>query len=152
GLGGDITANVLSLMQQRYGSSVKLSSGTNVTNALGPIYGLINQYGATYNLSAKGQAIPFADPVVRSFGTQEYEFYFQDSFKWKRSLTVTYGMRYSTDRVPYERNGVQVIPQQSLSQFFAERVGGQALGIPNYWLPSSTLTYALGGPKNGGAD
>ena len=35
GLGGDITANVLSMMQSRYGSAVKLSSGTNVTNALG---------------------------------------------------------------------------------------------------------------------
>jgi hypothetical protein len=152
GLGGDITANVQALMQQRYGSSVKLSSGTNVTNALGPIYGLINQYGATYNLDATGHAIPFGDPVARSFGTQEYEFYAQDSFKWKRTLTVTYGLRYSTDRVPYERNGVQVIPQQSLSQFFAERVGGQALGIPNFALPSATLTYALGGPVNGGKD
>ena len=27
GLGGDITANVLSLMQSRYGSAIKLSSG-----------------------------------------------------------------------------------------------------------------------------
>ena len=36
GLGGDITANVLSLMQSRYGSAVRLSSGTNVTNALAP--------------------------------------------------------------------------------------------------------------------
>src|SRR4051794_951279 len=94
GLGGDITANVLSLMQQRYGSSVKLSSGTNVTNALGPIYGIINQYGATYNFGKDGQAIPFASPVVKSFGTQEYEFYAMDSFKWKRSVTLTYGLRY----------------------------------------------------------
>jgi hypothetical protein len=152
GLGGDITANVLALMQQRYGSAVRLSSGTNVTNALGPMYGLINQYSATYNFGADGKAIPFGDPVLKSFGTREYEFYAQDSFKWTRSLTVTYGIRYSTDRVPYERNGVQVVPRQSLSQFFAERVGGQAIGIPNYWLPNSTLTYELGGPVNGGKE
>ena len=106
GLGGDITANVLSLMQSRYGSSVKLSSGTNVTNALGAIYGLINQYGATYNFGADGKAIPFGNPVAKSFGTQEYEFYVQDSFKWHRNFTVTYGIRYSNDQVPYERNGV----------------------------------------------
>ncbi len=61
GLGGDITANVLSLMQSRYGSGVKLSSGTNVTNALGPLFGMVNQYSATYNFGADGKAIPFGD-------------------------------------------------------------------------------------------
>ncbi len=131
GLGGDITANVLSLMQSRYGSTVKLSSATNVTNALAPIYGLINQYGATYSVGADGKAIPFASPVTKSFGTQEYEFYIQDTFKCHRSLTVTYGVRYSTTTVPYERNGIEGVSQTPLSQFFADRVGGQALGIPN---------------------
>ena len=81
GLGGDITANVLALMQSRYGATIKLSSATNVTNALAPIYGLINQYGATYNVGADGKAIPFASPVTKSFGTQEYEFYMQDTLQ-----------------------------------------------------------------------
>jgi len=152
GLGGDITNNVLALMQSRFGASAKLASTTNVTNALGPIYGIINQYGATYNFGADGKAVPFGSPVIRSFGTQEYEFYAQDSFKWRRNFTINYGIRYSNDRTPYERNGIEVIPEQSLSQFFAERVGGQALGIPNSYLPSSTLVYDLGGPVNKGAD
>ena len=56
---------------------------------------MINQYGATYNFGADGKAIPFGSPVAKSFGTQEYEFYAQDTFKWKRNLTVTYGVRYS---------------------------------------------------------
>lgn len=150
GLGGDITANVLSLVQSRYGADVKLSSGTNVTNALGPLFGIINQYGATYNFGADGKAIPFGNGVVKSFGTQEYEFYAQDTFKWTRNLTVTYGVRYSLDQVPYERNGVQVVPTVSISQYFADRVGGQAVGIPGYALPDSTITYNLGGPVNHG--
>jgi hypothetical protein len=58
-------------MQSRYGSAVRLSSGTNVTNALAPMYGLINQYGATYSVGADGKAIPFASPgdeVLRDSG------------------------------------------------------------------------------------
>jgi Carboxypeptidase regulatory-like domain len=148
GLGGDITANVLALMQSRYGSSVKLSSGTNVTNALGAIYGLINQYGATYNLGADGKAIAFGDPVVKSFGTQEYEFYAQDSFKWKRNFTINYGVRYSIDAVPYERNGVEGVSTVPLSNFFSDRAGGQLLGVPSFATPTATLTWALGGPAN----
>ena len=151
GLGGDITANVLSLMQSRYGAGVKLSSGTNVTNALGALYGLVNQYSATYNFGADGKAVPFGDGVVRSFGTQEYEGFVQDTFKWKRNLTLTYGLRYSVDTVPYEKNGVEGVPIQPLSQFFADRVGGQALGIPGAALPTSMITYNLGGPANHGA-
>ena len=97
-------------------------------------------------------ARPFrsAARVAKSFGTQEYEFYVQDSFKWKRNLTVTYGVRYSIDTVPYERNGVEGVSQTPLSQFFADRVGGQALGIPNAALPTATLTYNLGGPGQQG--
>uniref|UniRef100_Q02AQ7 TonB-dependent transporter Oar-like beta-barrel domain-containing protein n=1 Tax=Solibacter usitatus (strain Ellin6076) TaxID=234267 RepID=Q02AQ7_SOLUE len=150
GLGGDVTANVLSLMQSRYGSAIKLSSATNVTNALGALYGLINQYGATYNFGADGKAVPFGDGVVRSFGTQEYEFFLQDSFKWRRNFTVTYGLRYSVDTVPYERNGVEGIPVQPLSQFFADRVGGQAAGVPSAALSTAMITYNLGGPVNHG--
>ena len=69
-----------------------------------------------------------------------------DSFKWKRNLTVTYGVRYSNDRTPYERNGVQVIPRQSLSQFFAERVGGQALGIAELVVAECHANVRFGRP------
>jgi hypothetical protein len=44
---------------------------------------------------------------------------------------------------------VQVNTAQPLNQFFAERVGGQAAGIPSYALPSAQLVYDLSGPANG---
>ena len=52
----------------------------------------------------------------------------------KRSLTLTYGIRYSNDTVPYERNGIEGVSQTPMSQFFADRVGGQSLGVPNFAL------------------
>jgi len=151
GLGADIDADVLAYLQPTYGSGISLSSGTNVTNAFGALLGLINQYGATYNFGINGQAIPFGKPVTIEFVGKEFEEYVQDTFKWKRNLTITYGLRHSIFGVPYEKNGVEVIPQTPLSQFFADRVGGQALGIPNYALPTAMITYQLGGPLHNAA-
>jgi hypothetical protein len=148
GLGADIDADALSYLQPIYGSNIALSSGTNVTNAFGALLGLINQYGATYNFGKSGQAIPFGQPVAVDFASREYEVYAQDTFKWKHNVTVTYGVRYSIFSPPYEKNGVQVVPVTPLSQFFAERNGGQLLGIPSFALPSALVTYDLGGPVN----
>jgi hypothetical protein len=149
GLGGDITADVTSYLASAYGGGT-LSSGTNVTNAFGTALGIINQYGGTYNFGTNGQAVPFGTPITRAFSDKEVEFYAQDSFKVRKDLTLTYGLRYSLYKPPYELNGVQVVPQTALNQFFADRVGGQALGIPSYALPSALISYALGGPVNNG--
>ena len=148
GLGADIDADVLAYLQPLYGSNIALSSGTNVTNAFGALLGLINQYGATYNSTVQGTIIPFGSPVTTNFASREYEEYAMDTFRWKRNLTLTYGLRYSLFGVPYEQTGNEVVPQNSLSEFFAERVGGQALGIPGYALSNALITYQAGGPVN----
>jgi hypothetical protein len=148
GLGADIDADVLAYLQPLYGSGIALSSGTNVTNAFGALLGLVNQYGATYNYTVKGSVIPFGSPVTTNFASKEFEEYAMDTFRWKRNLTLTYGLRYSLFGVPYEQNGNQVVPLNSLSQFFAERVGAQALGIPGFALPNAMITYGAGGPVN----
>jgi Carboxypeptidase regulatory-like domain len=150
GLGGDLTTDITSYLAPTYGSSVALSSATNATNAFGPILGLINQFGATYNYTAKGTVIPFGAPVTTAFEDHEYEGYIQDAFKIKPNLTITVGLRYSLSGVPYELNGTQVVPQTSLNQFFADRLYAAANGIPNSQLPSSLVTYQLGGPVNNG--
>jgi len=55
---------------------------------MGPLFGIINQYSATYNFGRDGKAIPFGQPIPRVFGSNEYEFYAQDTFKITRSFTT----------------------------------------------------------------
>ncbi len=150
GLGADIDADVVAYLQPLYGASTALSSSTNVTNAFGALFGLLNSYGATYNYGINGQAIPFGTSIVRNYISQSPEEYVQDTFKVARNLTITAGLRYSTFGVPYEANGVEVVPQTPLSQYFADRVGAQMYGIPNYALSTAFITYKVGGPVNNG--
>ena len=145
GLGADIDGNV-----QSYLGGAALSSGTNVTNALGAMLGLVNQYSATYNYTVKGATIPFGSPVTTVFAAKAADEYVMDTFKWKPNLTVSFGLRYSIDGVPYERNGNEVVASTSLNAYFAQRVGAQELGIPGFALPDALVSYAPGGPVNHG--
>jgi len=120
-----------------------------VQNAMGPLFGILNQYSATYNFGRDGKAIPFGQPIPRVFGSNEYEFYAQDTFKLSRSLTLNYGLRYGFYANPFEKNGIQVNPTAPLDQYFANRAGGQAQGIPSFANPLASLTYELSGPLNG---
>jgi hypothetical protein len=151
GLGADITDLVNGFIRQRSGSaSLALSETQPTQRAMGVLLGLINQYSATYNFGRDGQAVPFGEPLARSFGAKEYEFYVQDVWKARRDLTLTYGLRYSSYQVPFERNGIQVVSTTGLDQFLAERIGASNAGIAGAAMPNAALTYALGGPLNNG--
>ena len=147
GLGGDLTTDILNYLAPTYGS-VSLASATNATNAFGPVLGLLNNYGATYNYTATGTPIPFGSPVGTSFADHEYEGYIQDSFKWKSNITITAGLRYSLSGVPFETTGREVIPTTSLNQYFADRLYAAENGIPNSQLATSLVSFGLGGPVN----
>ena len=149
GLGADVTGSLATFAQSLYGTSSKLTETTNVANAFGALLGIVNQYSATFNFDVTGKAIPYGQPNLRSFGTNEYEFYAQDTFKLRPNLTLTYGIRYGLSSPPYEKNGVEVNPTVGLDQYFAGRNGAAARGIPGFAVPSAQVTYALSGSANG---
>src|SRR6185503_11933182 len=83
--------------------------------------------------------------VGRTFATEEYDFYFQDTWKFSTSLTFTLGLRYGLGRPVYEANGLQVKPTVSLGDYFEQRKAGAALGRPF----NEPITVDLAGPANG---
>jgi len=149
GLGGDITGAVASYIQQTIPGAA-LSSTSNVTNAFGAIFGVMNSGSATYNFGINGQVIPFGTPITRDYIANSPEEYVQDTWKVKSNLTFTIGVRYSIYGVPYETNGVQVQPTVPINDYFAQRNGAGIYGIPNYALPDSYITYAIAGPLHNG--
>ncbi len=149
GLGNDITNSATNYIQQSIPGAA-LSAPTLVTDGFGAIFGMLNYSSATYNYGINGQAIPFGTPITRDYISNSPEWYIQDTWKAMPNLTITTGLRYSIYGVPYEANGVEVVPETSVDQFFAQRMAAAAAGIPNSAIPNAYLTYELGGPVNHG--
>jgi hypothetical protein len=149
GLGNDIT-NAVTAYIQKTTPGAALSSNSNVISAFGAVFGMLNSGSATYNYGIDGKPIPFGTPISRDFISRSPEWYFQDVWKPKPSLTIITGLRYSVYGVPYAEDGVQVVPKTSISDFFAQRVAGALAGIPNSAVSNSLISYQIGGPVNNG--
>lgn len=150
GLGGDATTDVTDYVNQLLGTSgLKLTQPTAVQEGLGNLLGLINQYGATYQYTKTGSVLPFGTPASRDYAVNDYEAYVTDSWRVRRNLTITAGLRYSNSSTPWEVNGTEVVTTVPLETYFAERVAANSAGIPNNQIKDAALTYRLGGPANG---
>ena len=106
------------------------------------LLGLLNDEFVTYQYTKNGQVLPIGTVQQRSFIANSYSGYIGDSFRVRRDLTLTFGVRYENYRPPYEANGLQVAPTVGLNQFFAERNGLQAQGVPANQMPDFTLRFS----------
>ena len=119
-------------------------SGNDLRDALASVIGRYSQYSANLVYDASGQLQQVGTPTDRAFATQEYEGYFQDSWRMRPNFTFNYGLRWSTSTPVYEKNGLQVIPNVSLTDYFNQRRASANSGVPF----TDPITFILGGQAN----
>ncbi len=124
----------------------RTSDRTRVARSMMAILGTINQVGATAFFDRSGSLLPIGEAQAREFAANEFEYYFQDSWRFSPNLNFTLGVRYSRYGVPYEKNGVQVNPSIPLFQFVEQRSLNARNGIPSNATP--ILSFDLAGPEN----
>jgi Carboxypeptidase regulatory-like domain len=120
---GDVVTNFGGLFPDISGKST-----INLRDALTAVIGRYSQYGANLQYGKDGKLQPLGSGVARTFKTQEYEAYLQDSWRMFNNFTVNYGVRFSTSTPVYESNGLQVKPTTSLSDFYDKRVAAALNG------------------------
>lgn len=118
---------------------------SDVRSAVSAVIGRFSQYDANFNFDKDGHLLPAGQGLARTFATEEYDWYAQDSWKLRQNLTLTLGLRYGLSRPVYETNGLQVKPTTSLSDYFEKRKASALEGKPF----NDPIQVDLAGPANG---
>ena len=118
--------------------------------------GVLGAIQTNYTYNNKGVAQTLGTGGPRAYRYFETEAYVGDTWKVTKKLTLSYGLRYQLNSVPYESHGSQSNPVIqgtrgviSIDNFVKDRITQQNAGITsNTGLP--LYSYILGGKANHG--
>ncbi len=104
----------------------------------------------SFNYDPSGAAFAPGTGKNRNFAYNEYEAYFQDTWRVRQDLTLTFGVRWAYYSVPYEVNGFQASNDIDFGNLITIRALNAANGVsgPN---AEPFLRYDLAGQGNNAA-
>jgi len=109
--------------------------------------GRIAEADTNFNYGRNGLAFAPGTGKKRNFYYNEFEFYWQDTWKVRRDLTMTYGLRWQYHSPPFEGNGFQAINNVDLRTLLNIREKNAAAGVSGN-SAEPFLRYDLGGKAN----
>ena len=98
-----------------------LSNFTAYTRIATDLLGVVTEGDAQYNYDKSGGLLPQGQGIKRSFVDNEYEMFIQDSWRVRKNLTITAGLRVSLFPPLYEANGYQTSANVPLGDWFNDR-------------------------------
>jgi hypothetical protein len=101
----------------------------NLKSAINDLLGRVGQIQQGFVAKDDNTFFPAGSILNNDERYPEYDFYAQDSWKWKPNLTIDYGLRLDARMNPRLRNYPNLVPNQSL-----------AFGL----VPSNTVTWVPG--------
>lgn len=154
-------ANTGSYFDPANGGFPEPSSSPQYDLPLLSIVGMVSDVVANYNYDKSDNLLLEGAPVKRDYGLNWYEFYGQDSWRVRKNLTLTFGLRWSLFPPPWEVNGYQASPtcipadnpttgcpswSYNLGEEFNQIVRNQQQGLGYVSVP--LVSYKLGGAAN----
>ena len=101
-------------------------------NAITTLLGRYSQFTGRFTFGVDGTLLSAGSPTERDFATEEFEFYFEDTWQVAPGLTLDLGLRWGVNTPVYETGGFSVAPTRALGNYFEVRKGHAARGTPYF--------------------
>jgi hypothetical protein len=120
---------------------------------LAALIGVESEVDGVYNYkigSSGGTVIGPNLPIVRHWATNNYNLFFQDTWKMRRNLSVTYGLNYQLMTPMTETAGQEVTPTVNMGTWFSQHQAAMLKGIPdNQVLGGGLIGFGAAGSPYG---
>lgn len=122
-------------------------AASNWDSAFTSFLGINGLQFSNFNYVKNGSLSPEGSGARRDYRYYEGEAYAQDSWKVRRDLTLTMGVRYGYDSVPYETNGNEATTNVELGSLLATRIQNGLAGVSGA-TATPLLSYTFSGKAN----